>query len=296
MTAYPSMRDRTVLVTGATNGIGRAAATALAGLGAAVVLVGRDRPRAESAVAAIAERTGNAQVSYLLGDLSSMGQVRGVAGQFLQGHDRLDVLVNNAGAVFARRRLTNEGFEMTLALNVLSPFLLTDLLLDVLRHSAPSRIVNVSSSAHRLGRLDVADLQSERAGMGPGGMGAYGRSKLMLLLLTSELALRLTGTGVTANAMHPGVVATRFGYNNGRLAALLLRLARPFARSSERGAETIVYLAASPDVAGVTGRYFVDRRPVASSDASHDEALRKDLWAATAGLLAPTAPEPSPFL
>jgi NAD(P)-dependent dehydrogenase (short-subunit alcohol dehydrogenase family) len=286
-----SMTGKTVLITGATRGIGRAAAQALAEMGATVVLVGRDRTRAETAVAEIGQATSNPYLTYLVGDLSSMAEVRRVADEFESRHERLHVLLNNAGAVIARRKVSVDGFEMTFALNHMSYFLLTNLLLDRLTASAPGRVICVSSDAHRAGRLDLNDLQGERSGMGIGGFGAYGRSKLMNVLFTYELARRLDGTGVTANTMHPGFVATGFGLNNGGAMAALLKITQPFARSAERGADTAVFLASDPEVAAVTGRYFTDRRPVASSPTSYDEALQRELWAASAGLAG--LPEPA---
>lgn len=278
------LTGKTCLVTGATRGIGRAAAQALADLGATLVLVGRDRARAEATVAEIRQATDSDCVSYLLADLSSMAEVRRLAAEFQAGHDRLDVLINNAGALFAQRRLSADGLEMTFALNHMSYFLLTNLLRDTLVASAPARVICVSSDAHRAGRVDLGDLQGERAGMGVGGFGAYGRSKLMNLLFTFELARRLAGSGVTANAMHPGFVASGFGRNNGGLMALGLRVIGPFARSPEQGADTLVHLASAPELAGVTGQYFVDRRPVTSAPASRDLALQHGLWQASAQL------------
>jgi NAD(P)-dependent dehydrogenase (short-subunit alcohol dehydrogenase family) len=271
------MGGKTVLITGGTHGIGRAAATALAAAGARVILVGRDEAKARQVRDAIAEETGNAAVSWRVADLSAMGEVARVADAVLAELDRLDVLINNAGAVFSARQLTVDGYERTLALNHLAYFLLTTRLLGLLTASAPSRIVNVSSDAHQVGRLDFDDLQSEH-GMGRGGFSAYGRTKLMNVLFTYELARRLAGTGVTANAVHPGNVATGFGHNNAGPLDWFMRLVAPLQLRPEQGADTVVYLAASPEVEGVSGKYFYQRRPVRSSAASYDEATAKQLW------------------
>jgi NAD(P)-dependent dehydrogenase (short-subunit alcohol dehydrogenase family) len=290
MAVSQSLAGKTILITGATGGIGRAAARALAGTGAQLVLVGRNQAKAEATVSEIRLATGNDQLSYVLGDLSVLAEVRRVAGEVLERHDRVDVLVNNAGGIFARRQVTADGFEHTFALNHLGYFVLTDLLLERLRASAPARIVNVSSDAHRSARLAMLDdLQSER-GYGPMGFGAYGRSKLMNVLFTYELARRLEGTGVTANAMHPGFVASGFGLNNRGLVAALIRLTQLFARTPEQGADTAVYLASSPDVEGMTGQYFADRKAVASSAVSYDVAAQQRLWEISARLVGLSAP------
>ncbi len=298
-----SMLGKVCLVTGATSGIGEATARELAARGATVVVVGRSAERAAATVARIERRTrsgtgdseargsearlgvpngtGNV-VESLLADLSSQRDVRRLAEAFTARHDRLHVLVNNAGAVFTRRRESPDGLELTFALNHLAYFLLTTLLLDTLKASAPARVVNVSSDAHTPARLDFDDLQAER---GYSGFGVYGRSKLANLLFTYELARRLEGTGVTVNALHPGVVASRFATNNGRLIRLLHPLARPFMISPEQGARTVVYLATSPEVEGVTGQYFVKERPRRSSEASYDLAAAERLWQASADLV-----------
>jgi retinol dehydrogenase-14 len=278
------MRGKTVLVTGATNGIGRATAQALAAQGAHVVVVGRDPGRTRRAAQEVAQVASSGPAEPIVADLSLMADVRRVADQFLGSHDRLDVLVDNVGALFATRQLTSEGLERTFALNHLCPYLLTRLLLPAVRR-ATGRVVVVSSAAHRRSRVDIGDLQSERAGVGPGGFGAYGRSKQMNVLFTYELARREQASGVTANAMHPGMVASGFGHNNGVLYSAALTLARPLLRTPEQGADTVVYLALSPDVAGVTGRYFHDRRPVRSAPPTYDTVLQAELWQASARLV-----------
>ncbi len=204
------------------------------------------------------------------------GEVRGLADEFRQKYDHLDVLVNNAGALFNTRQETVDGYEMTFALNHLSYFLLTNLLLDMLKASAPSRIVNVSSEAHQSGHINFDDLQSQNYGFQ--GMQAYSQSKLANVLFTDELARRLTGTGVTANALHPGLVASGFGHNNGRLFDLIYKVVDLFAISPEDGAQTIIYLASSPEVRGVTGKYWIKNKVAAASTASGDEVVARRLW------------------
>ena len=269
-------RPRVCLLTGATLGIGRAAAEALAATGMELVLVARDRARLEALAAELRQRTPGAKVGVLSGDLSRMSEVRRIAGEFRATHDRLHLLLNNAGAIFAQRELTPEGLERTLALNHLAYFVLTEALLPLLKASAPSRIVNVSSDAHIGTRVDVDDLNYARGRYRP--FVAYGRSKLMNILFTRELARRLAGTGVTVNAMHPGFVRSGFGQNNAGFLGRFIRLGQAFARTPERGARTLVYLATSPEVEGVSGKYFVNRHQARSSDESYDPAVAARLW------------------
>ncbi len=267
----------TCLVTGATSGIGRAAAEDLARLGASLVLVCRDRARGEAALGAIREGTGNTDLSLLLADLSSQTEIRRAAQEFLASGRPLHVLLNNAGVVLMRRGETLEGIESTFAVNHLGYFLLTRLLEDRLRESAPARIVNVASDAHHYagGRLDFDDLESRR---GYRVMQVYGKSKLANILFTRELARRLAGTGVTANSMHPGFVGSNFGKNNGLLGRLSMTLLRPFARSPQKGAETAVWLCASPEVEGVSGEYFFDKRPRRLDRAAQNDEDARRLW------------------
>jgi len=269
------MQGKICLVTGATSGIGLVTAQALAQQGATVVLVGRNPERTTATVSRIQQETGNPHVEYLIADLSAQDQVRQLAGEFQCRFARLDVLLNNAGAFIARRSLSVDGIEMTLALNHLAYFLLTHLLLDTLKATSAARIVNVSSDAHRKAQFDFADPQGAHRYRG---WRAYCQSKLANLLFTYELARRLAGTGVTANAVHPGFVATGFGHNNRGLVGLGVWLAQFTALSPEQGAETLIYLATSPEVAGVTGTYFVKKRPVESSIASYDQAAAQRLW------------------
>lgn len=263
------------LVTGATGGIGLITAQTLAARGAEVVLVSRSADKCASVAAQIKAQTGNDKVSFIAGDLSSTAQVRSVAERFLAGHDRLDVLVNNAGAVFTTRQESADGYEMTLALNHLNYFHLTQLLLDCLLASAPARVVNVSSEAHKMAAMDFDDLMAERK---YSAFTVYGRSKLANVLFTYELARRLEGSGVTANALHPGFVASNFGRSNGGVWNMLMPVVQLFAISPERGAETSLHLAASPAVEGVTGQYFDKKQPVRSSPASYDTAAQRRLW------------------
>lgn len=270
-----TLQGKLCLVTGATSGIGLVTARTLAQRGAQVVLVGRNPARCQAAVAHIQAAGGNPAVEALVADLASQQQVHALARQFRERHPRLDVLLNNAGGMWLRRERTMDGLEMTFAVNHLAYFLLTQLLRDMLQTSAPARIINVSSEAHRKATLDFDDLQGERR---YNGWRQYCRSKLMNLLFTYELARHLEGTGVTANALHPGWVATGFAGNNGWRGRLWQLVARGFASSPEEGARTSVYLAASPDVAGTSGRYFIQERAVPSSPASCDEAAARRLW------------------
>jgi retinol dehydrogenase-12 len=269
------MQGKVCLVTGATSGIGLVASRELARQGAHMVLVGRDATRTAAAVAHIQEQTGSKEVETLLADLSSQEQVRQLARAFLERHQRLDVLINNAGAMWVERRLTADGLELTFALNHLAYFLLTYLLLDTLRACTPSRIINVSSGAHHGVDLPFDDLMGQKQ---YNGWRAYKQSKLANLLFTYELARRLEGTGVTVNALHPGWVATGFGKDNGWKGRLLHFASGLFALSPEKGARTMVYLATAPEVADVSGRYFVREQARSSSAQSNDTAAARRLW------------------
>lgn len=275
-----TMRGRVCLVTGASNGIGKAAAISLAKKGASLVLLCRDRDLGEIAMAEISLRSGNEDIDLLLADLGSLCQVREAAGIFLESGRPLHVLVNNAGAIHMDRSLTEDDIETTFAVNHLGHFLLTNMLLDRMRESAPARIVNVSSEAHKIGygdgRMAFDDLMGERQ---YGGWKAYGQAKLANILFTRELARRLNPAEVTANSLHPGVVASEFGRNNRKgWMPYLQALYRPFCRSNEKGAETAVWLAATPEIEGVTGKYFKDRkiRAPAPQALNDDDATR--LW------------------
>ncbi len=278
----PPAADQVYLVTGATDGIGLITAQELARTGAQVVVTGRNPEKGAAAVARIRAATGNEAVAYLNADLSSQAEVRRLAADFLGRYDRLDVLINNAGGSFLRRQLTVDGLEMTFALNHLAYFLLTHLLLDRIKASAPARIINVSSGAHRNAEIQFENLMLER---GYGVMKAYGQSKLANVLFTYEMARRLAGTGVTINAVHPGLVATNIGRNNGVLVRTVLSLIQRNARTPEEGAETSIYLATAPELTGVTGKYFKDKKDIATSTASYDEAAARRLWEVSEALV-----------
>jgi retinol dehydrogenase-12 len=259
-----TMVGKVCLVTGATSGIGRVTATALAAQGAEVIVAGRTQRKAEETV------------RYLLADFSNLAQVRELAGAFKEQYSRLDVLVNNAGSFFNTRRETPLGVEMTFLVNHLAPFLLTNLLLEMLQGSAPARVVNVSSDGHRYATMDFDDLGFKR---GYAGMKAYARSKLANVLFSYELARRLDGSQVTANALHPGHVATDMWKTNFPIIGPVLKWVMGFfADTPEQGADNSIYLASSPDVAGTTGKYFVKREPAQSSPLSYDEGVAQKLW------------------
>jgi NAD(P)-dependent dehydrogenase (short-subunit alcohol dehydrogenase family) len=275
------MHGKVCVVTGATSGIGLVTAEVLARQGATLIVVARNPERGAATVDRLRQETGNAAVELLVADLSVQAQVRQLASDIQRRFPRLDVLINNAGALFSRRQVSSDGIEMTFALNHLAYFLLTHLLLDSLKASASARIVNVASEAHRRSRLDFADLQGQHR---YGAWRAYGRSKLANILFTYELARRLVGTSVVANALHPGFVATNFGRNNPGVMTLALRLLQLTAMSSEEGAQTITYLASSSEVNGITGKYFVKKKAVRSSRVSYDRADAERLWQVSAGL------------
>jgi retinol dehydrogenase 12 len=267
------MSGEVCVVTGATSGIGQATAAALARRGAQVVLVGRDRGRAEAAAAELAAAGGLAP-RLEIADLASMGQVRALANR-LGALERIDVLVNNAGLMAGQRRVTADGYDEVFAVNHLAPFLLTNLLLGQLTAAGPARVITVTSDAHAAARLDLGDLQLEH---GWEGWRAYASSKLANILFTRELARRLAGSAVTANCAHPGLVRTRFGREVRGPMRIGVTLARPFMLSPQRGARTIVYLATSPEVAGATGGYYVKSRPREPSPAARDDGTARELW------------------
>src|SRR5918998_3575894 len=276
-----SMGEKICLITGATSGIGKATAMGLANMGASVVMVGRDQGKGEAVMAEIKEKSANASVDLMLADLSSQEEIRRLAHEFKEAHPRLDVLINDAGLFRSERITTADGMEMTFAVNYLAYFLLTNLLLDVLKASSPSRIVNVSSGDHSNGTIDFDDLQGEK---GYKGAKAYSQSKLANVLFTYELARKLEGSGVTANCLHPGVVGTNLGSGVSGVFGFMVRALRPLMKSPEKGAETSIYLASSPEVEGLSGRYFVKKAEARSSDATYDERLAERLWDVSAEL------------
>ncbi|HUX72411.1 MAG TPA: SDR family oxidoreductase [Steroidobacteraceae bacterium] len=275
------MQGKVVVITGATSGIGEVAARRLAGMGARIVLVARDRARGAAALTRLCRVNAGGGHCIHYGDLSRLSEMKRLAAEIAAAQPRIDVLINNAGAMFASRRLTEDGLELTFALNHMAYFVLTNGLRERLFASAPSRIVNTASGAHRGRRLDFDDLQSQR---GFSGFKVYGRTKLCNILLTRELARRWRGHGVTANCLHPGFVATRFGDGSGGFLSRAFRLAKLFAISPEQGADTIVHLASSPAVAGISGEYFYQCRPATPSIEARDEATAARLWTESAQL------------
>jgi len=279
----PEMTGRTVVVTGATSGIGLETALGLARLGAAVSLVARDRAKGQHALELVRAASSSGSPRLFLADLASLAQVRRLAEDLLSAHPRLEVLVNNAGAIHRTRKLSAEGFEMTLAVNHLAPFLLTNLLLERLRASAPARVVTVASEAHRPARLEFDDLAGERGAYS--GWSAYRRSKLANILFANELARRLAGEAVTSNSLHPGVVATGFGQNDPGWFRLLITLGRPFLTRPDKGARTTLHLATAPELARVSGRYFKDLREARPSASALDPEAQRRLWEVSARMV-----------
>ena len=268
------MHGKTVLITGANQGIGKASAEALGKMGAKLILVCRNAEKAKLAIADI-EKAGAKDVELLVGNMGSQADIRRIASEVLARHDRLDVLLNNAGVLVTERRETVDGIEETFAINHLGYFLLTNLLLDLLRKSPSARIVSVSSKAHGGAKMSWDDLQLKQ---GWSAIRAYGQSKLCNILFTRELAHRLEGTRVTANCLHPGVVASGFGHTDGGFISVLVTIAKPFLITPEKGARTQIWLSSSPEVEGVTGKYFDKCKPARSNAASYDEASWARLW------------------
>ncbi len=277
------MIGKRILITGATNGIGKQAALELAKMGASLVIIGRDEIKTVKVARDIMQVSGNTDIDILVADLSSMEEIRRIASEFRQKFNRLDVLLNNAGALFSKFETSVDGYEMTFALNHFSYYLLTMLLLDIIKLTArdhgEARIINVSSSAHSAAgndglRLDAINDRSQfRA------FRVYGGSKLANLLFTYQLARRLEGAGISVNAAHPGLVNTGFGDNMTGFMRYLFGLMKKVAgRSPQKGAETLIYLAASPEVAGISGKYFIDKQQKRSSDISYDEEQQRALW------------------
>jgi NAD(P)-dependent dehydrogenase (short-subunit alcohol dehydrogenase family) len=280
------MRGRVCVVTGASSGIGKVTVRELARQGATVIAVARDAGRGEAALGEVRAEIPAADVSLALCDFASQRAVRRLGAELLERCPALHVLVNNAGAILGSHSLTEDGIEATFAVNHLGYFLLTELLLDRLRASVPARVVVVASEAHRRGHLDFDDLSSKN---GYSSLGAYGASKLANIAFTRELARRLQGSGVTANCVHPGVVATNFGASGNALVRWGVKLARPFFRTEAEGADTVIWLASSPDIEGVSGKYFVDRREKRPSREASDDEVARRLWAASERLVAASA-------
>jgi len=269
------------MITGATSGIGRASALELGRMGAKLVLVCRNRERGEELLREI-QRAGNPEVELMIADLESQAQIRKLAEDFLATRKPLHVLMNNAGVFNMKRALTSDGLETVFAVNHLAYFMLTLLLLDRILESAPARIINIASDLHKRATLKFDDLGGERS---YGGMSSYGQSKLANVVFTYELARRLAGTGVTVNCVHPGGVATNLARNNGALATVAWKLIGAFMKSPEDGARTQIYLASSPEVEGVTGKYFIDSKEAPSSAESHDANVARRLWEVSAKMI-----------
>ena len=275
------MQGKTVVITGATSGIGEVAACGLAQQGARIVLIARDRGRGEQTLQRLElVAPGRNHVVYYA-NLSHLAEMKRVSEEIAASEARIDVLINNAGAIFGTRQVTGDALELTFATNHMAYFVVTNLLLERLKATPGARIVSTSSDAHRRAKLDFGDLQSEK-GYSAGGM--YGRTKLMNILFTRELSRRLAGTGVTANCLHPGFVATRFGDASGGLMSLALRAAKKFALTPEEGANTIIYLASSPEVEGVSGKYFHKCKQVLPTAQAQSDADARRLWAISAEL------------
>jgi NAD(P)-dependent dehydrogenase (short-subunit alcohol dehydrogenase family) len=278
-----NMRGNVCIVTGSNSGIGRETALALAAMDATVVMVVRNRERGEKARVEIIEETGNKATDLMICDVSSADSIRLFADEFKDRYDRLDVLINNAGAVFGKRQTTPDGFERTFAVNHLGAFLLTCELLPVLKSSAPSRVINVSSGMHKTGKIDFNDLQSERKYKS---MEVYASSKLMVTTITYEWARRLEGAGVTMNVVEPGFVATNLGRNSGSLmSSIMFGLMKPIQVNPRKGAETSVYAASSGEVEGVTGRCFAKLKETTTAEISYDRDVQRRLWDETVKLL-----------
>ncbi|KAA5547972.1 SDR family oxidoreductase [Adhaeribacter rhizoryzae] len=269
------MKNKIVIITGGSTGIGKVTATELARQGAQVVLVSRDAARGNAAMTEIIKETRNQQVTFIPCDLSRMANVKILALEIQSRFNHIDVLINNAGILPGKFTLTPEGYELSWATNYLSGFLLTNLLWQQLLNAEAARIINVSSEAHRLGQIDVNQTHTVK---NYSSFTAYCDSKLANILFTYELAQRLELTSITANCLHPGVIASNFGTTSFGLLKWIFRLGRPFMQSAAKGAETVIYLATSPEVTGVTGKYFKKKKPVKSSKETYNTALAKRLW------------------
>ncbi len=299
MSAMGSMHGKVVLITGGTGGIGMATATGIAKLGATVVVVGHDKGRGEAAVAEIQDNSGNLSVELMLADLSSQVEIRNLAKDFTIRHDRLHVLINNVGGLYAKRWQTKEGIEATLAVNYLCPFLLTHLLIPTLQASAPSRIVNITSLAHKFAKLNFDDLQATQL---YSGTKAYTQAKLAIVMFTYELAKRFDGMGITVNATYPGEADTqmtrsealRFFLRNMHRLTRQIRRFNPEFMTTEKASQSSIYLASSPELEDVTGKYFSRKKKmVTSSKASYEEVAARRLWQISTGLTGLTETTPT---
>jgi retinol dehydrogenase 12 len=285
------MQGKICLVTGSNSGIGKETAVGLAKMGATVVMVGRNKERGEKAQKEIVKQSGNCSVDLMICDLSSMESIRQFAEEFKKKYKRLDVLINNAGAVFNKREVTPEGFERTFAVNYLGPFLLTHELMDMLKSSAPSRIINVSSGLAKDGKVDLDDLQSEKNSTEKKAYSHaqspfYANTKLMSIMLTYELARRLQGSGVTINVLLPGFTATNLGRNTGSLrSSIMFKMVRPIQQTAKKGAETSIYLASSDELKETTGKCFAKKKEIMTCPASYNQEVQTRLWNKTESLL-----------
>lgn len=268
------MKDRICLITGFTSGIGKATAFGLAGKGATLILICRDKAKGEEVIKEIKNKTGNSNLHLYIADLSSQKEIRRVATEIKEQHPVIDVLINNAGGINEKHELTEDGIELTFAVNHLAYFMLTLLLLDNVKSSGYARIINVASDAHQFSKLDFDDLNSTNS-FNP--MKVYGMTKLANIMFTYEMARKLNDTHVSVNAMHPGGVNTNFGKNMKGVAGAYFRLS-PFSRKPEKGAETVIWLASSPEVEGVSGKYFMDKKEKKSNSFSYNKDAQKKLW------------------
>jgi NAD(P)-dependent dehydrogenase (short-subunit alcohol dehydrogenase family) len=276
------MNGKVVMITGANSGIGKETAIELAKMGANIIMVCRSRERGEKALEEIKEMANSKKIELLIADLADQSSIRMMVERFKKRYDKLHVLINNAGVMLTKRTTTSEGYESTFAINHIGHFLLTNLVLDMLKASSPSRIINVSSSAHKFAKLNFDDIDNEQKYRG---FRTYANSKLFNILFSYELARRMEGTGVTVNTLHPGVIRTNLGKNNNKkLIKLMSTIFRLFMRSPKKGARTTVYLASSPDVEKVNGKYFVNRKPKKSSNISYEKTLQNKLWEISANL------------
>lgn len=277
------MKDKVCIVTGSNSGIGKETTLALAEMGATVVMVVRNKELGEAALAEIIAETGSNTIDLMICDLSSMNTIRDFATAFKGKYDRLDVLINNAGAVISDRQITDDGFERTLAVNYLAPFLLTHELLPLLKDSAPTRVLNLSSGLAKRANVNLDDLQSE---LNYKSMKVYGSAKLKIIMYTYEMARRLKDTGVSVNVVLPGFVATNLGRSSGSFASrIMFGMMKPFQLSPKEGAETSVYVATTPEIEGLTGKCFEKKKETETSEVSYNVDIQKQLWDSTVGLL-----------